>query len=150
VSRATRSAIALLVGVLAGAVSAERSLVGFAAKGDSIAEPLAGRVGDAARGEAIVRDRRDGNCLACHTVPLDEPFQGEIGPALAGIGARLTPGQIRLRLVDQRLVNPDTLMPPYHSVDALVDVAPEHAGRPALDAQEIEDVVAYLSSLTAP
>jgi len=146
----TRSCIGLVAGLLAGAVGAERALVDYRVERDAVPAPLAGRTGDAVRGEAIVRDRRNGNCLACHALPLDEPSQGEIGPALTGIGARLAAGQIRLRLVDQRLLNPDTLMPPYHRIDGLVDVAPEYAGQPALDAQEIEDVVAYLSSLTTP
>ena len=47
-----------------------------------------------------------GNCLICHRAPEPaERFMGEIGPDLAGIGARLTPAQIRLRVVDQSLLN---------------------------------------------
>jgi sulfur-oxidizing protein SoxX len=149
VSRVARASIACLASLWAGA-SAQADGVAFRVQGDAIPAPLAGRVGDAARGEAIVRDRRNANCLACHTLPVDEPFQGEIGPALGGIGARLSAGQIRLRVADQRLLNPDTLMPPYFGTDGLVDVDPEYAGRPALDAQALEDVVAYLVSLRAP
>lgn len=94
-------------------------------------------------------DRRTGNCLICHEAPgVDEPFQGEIGPPLAGVGARLTPGQIRLRLIDQSRINPETIMPPYYRTDGLANVDPAYAGRPALDAQQIEDVVAWLAGLT--
>ena len=39
-------------------------------------------------------------------------------------------------------------MPPYYRIDGLNNVAPEFRGKPALDAQEIEDVVAYLETLT--
>jgi sulfur-oxidizing protein SoxX len=145
-----RAVVGLLAGLCATVVVADGTLVEFRLQGDEIAEPLTRRAGDAARGEGIVRDRRNGNCLACHVLPVDETFQGEIGPALTGVGARLTAGQIRLRLVDQRLLNPDTLMPPYHSVTGLTHVAPEYAGQPALAAQEIEDVVAYLASLRSP
>lgn len=117
--------------------------------GDVIAVPLGGKSGDAARGRALVLDRTVGNCLICHTVPNEagELFQGTIGPALAGVGARLSAGQIRLRVVDQRRLNPATVMPSYHRIDGLVRVAPRYVGRPVLDAQQIEDVVAYLSGL---
>ncbi|MDX2264469.1 MAG: sulfur oxidation c-type cytochrome SoxX [Hyphomicrobiales bacterium] len=117
--------------------------------GDAVPEPLDSLQGDAARGQAIVLDRRKGNCLICHSFPVaGEPFQGDIGPAMAGVASRLSEGQIRLRLIDQSRVNPETIMPPYHRVDGLRDVASDYAGRPALTAQEIEDVTAYLMSLT--
>ena len=68
---------------------------------------------------------------------------------LAGVGARLEAGQIRLRLVDASLVNPQTVMPPYFRTENLQDVAPAFRGKPALSAQEIEDVVSYLATLRA-
>jgi sulfur-oxidizing protein SoxX len=67
---------------------------------------------------------------------------------MAGVASRLNEGQIRLRLIDQSRINRQTIMPPYYRVEGLRNVAPEHEGRTALDAQEIEDVVAYLSGLT--
>ncbi|MBN9446615.1 MAG: sulfur oxidation c-type cytochrome SoxX [Bosea sp.] len=119
--------------------------------GDAIPAPLGGEIGDAPRGRALVLDRTRGNCLICHRVPVpDEPFQGTIGPPLAGVGARLTAGQLRLRLVDTSLRNPETVMPPYFRAEGLRDVAPQFRGLPALNAQEIEDVVAYLVSLRTP
>jgi sulfur-oxidizing protein SoxX len=109
---------------------------------------LDGLDGNADRGKAIVLDRRRGNCLICHVFPFpDEPFQGEIGPSLLDVADRLDEGQIRLRLIDQSRLNPDTVMPPYYRVDGLTDVAPDYRGEPALAAQEIEDVIAYLSTL---
>jgi len=72
---------------------------------------------------------------------------GEVGPPLAGVGSRLTPGQIRLRLVDPTLLNPAAAMPAYHRVDGLAYVDQRYRGRPVLSAQEIEDVVAYLAAL---
>ncbi len=115
----------------------------------AIPAPLAGKTGDPARGRAIVLDRAVGNCLICHQVPVpSEPFQGDLGPDLAGVGLRLSPGEIRLTLVDRTRVNPDTLMPPYHRVRDLRRVAPRFRGAPALTAQQVEDVVAWLASLT--
>jgi L-cysteine S-thiosulfotransferase len=124
-------------------------VVPFTVTGDAIVAPLAGRVGDASRGRAIVLDRGNGNCLMCHVVPNEpsELQQGTVGPSLVGLATRLSVGQIRLRLVDQSRVHPDTVMPPYHRVDGLARVAAQFRGRPFLDAREIEDVVAYLSTL---
>lgn len=120
----------------------------FVVSGDAIAVPLGGLAGDAGRGEAVVRDRATGNCLICHTIPdASERFQGDIGPPLAGVGSRLTAGQIRLRLVDPTLVNPGAVMPAYHRAHGFVNVEARFAGRPVLSAQDIEDVVAYLSGL---
>jgi L-cysteine S-thiosulfotransferase len=126
----------------------QRPLLPFEVSGDAVLKPLAGLKGDERRGEEIVRDRRAGNCLICHQFPFgDEPFQGEIGPAMMGIGTRLTAGQIRLRLIDESVINPGTLMPPYYRIENLTNVAPEYAGLPGLTAQQIEDVAAYLASL---
>jgi len=123
-------------------------LLPFEQQGDAVRAALGGLEGDAASGKAIVLDRRKGNCLICHVFPIpDEPFQGEIGPELIDVADRLNEGQIRLRLIDQSRINPDTIMPPYYRIDGLTDVAPEFRGEPALATQEIEDVVAYLMTL---
>jgi L-cysteine S-thiosulfotransferase len=123
------------------------ALAPFSVTGDAVDKPLEGLKGDATRGEEIVRDRRIGNCLICHRLPFpNELFQGEIGPELTGIGARLTEGQIRLRLIDESSISPQTIMPPYYRVKDLNNVAPEYLGLPGLSAQQLEDVVAYLSS----
>jgi sulfur-oxidizing protein SoxX len=134
-----------------GGASTVAALESYAIVGDAIPIPLGGRVGNAARGEALVRDRERGNCLICHQgADPSEPFQGTIGPPLGGVGARLEPGQIRLRLVDASTLNPQTVMPPYFRTENLHDVAPSFRGKPALSAQEIEDVVSYLASLRTP
>jgi L-cysteine S-thiosulfotransferase len=91
---------------------------------------------------------RDGNCLLCHAVPeTGARFMGNLGPPLSGVGARLSPGQLRLRLVDTKRVNPDSIMPSYFKSDGLVEVAQAYRGKTILTAQQIEDVVAYLVSL---
>jgi sulfur-oxidizing protein SoxX len=71
-----------------------------------------------------------------------------VGPRLAGVGARLSAGQIRLRLADGgRRANPDTLMPAYLRTEGLTRVAPAWRGRPVLTPEELEDVVAFLTTL---
>ncbi len=138
----------LIASVVSTSAGEPRGLASFEVSGDSIAKPLDGRIGDAERGRSIVIDRRGGNCLICHRVPApDEPFQGDLGPDLGGIGGRLTEAQIRLRLIDASRLNAETLMPPYHRVEGLARVAKEFDGRPVLTAAEIEDVVAWLVTL---
>jgi sulfur-oxidizing protein SoxX len=109
------------------------------------------RPGDPARGGRIVEDRQLSACLLCHSGPFPAPhLQGTIGPSLEGVGSRLSAGQIRLRLVDARKLNPDTVMPPYYVADGLNRLGTTWQGRSALSAQQIEDVVAYLTTLRAP
>jgi L-cysteine S-thiosulfotransferase len=134
--------------VLAWNSARAEPLAPFVVTGDAITAPLAGAVGDAARGRAVVKDRAVGNCLICHAAPEpDERFMGNLSPDLKGVGSRLTSGQTRLRLVDQSLINPQTIMPPYYRIDGLTRVAPRYKGQPALTAQQIEDIVAYLTTL---
>jgi len=116
--------------------------------GDAIPAPLTGQKGDAARGRAIVLNRNVGLCLLCHAGPFpDERFQGNMAPDLKGAGARWSEGQLRLRLVDARKLNPATIMPPYYVVDGMGRVAASLRGKPILTAEQIEDVVAFLATL---
>jgi sulfur-oxidizing protein SoxX len=121
---------------------------GYTVVGDAIPQPLTATVGDAARGRAIVTSRQLGLCLLCHAGPFpEERFQGTLAPDLDGVGRRLSAGQLRLRLVDSRRLNPATLMPSYHRTDRLVRVGAAWQGQPLLGAQQIEDVVALLRTL---
>jgi sulfur-oxidizing protein SoxX len=116
--------------------------------GDAIPLPLTATRGDAGRGRAIVANRQVGLCLLCHTGPFaDERFQGNLAPDLAGAGKRWNAGQLRLRLVDGRRLNPQTIMPAYYRTDGLVRVGRAWQGKPVLSAQQIEDVVAFLQTL---
>ena len=104
--------------------------------------------GDAARGRLIAADRTRGLCVLCHAVPIDEErFQGNLGPDLAGVGARLGEAEMRQRVVDSRALNPLSIMPSYGQTEGLHRVLPALRGRPVLSAGEIEDVVAWLLTL---
>jgi sulfur-oxidizing protein SoxX len=59
----------------------------------------------------------------------------------------LSEGEIRARIVDPGRVNPDTLMPAYYKTDGLNRVAAAFRGKTILTAEQIEDIVAYLSTL---
>ena len=116
--------------------------------GDAIARSLTGSLGDPARGREIAFNRERGNCSVCHGFGAsDDDVHGNVGPSLRGIADRRSPGQIRLRLVDSRRINPASLMPSYYRVDGLTRVAASYVGKPVLEAQEIEDVIAFLATL---
>jgi len=148
--------LAYLAVTLAGALGAVAAGAGegetyctWEAADYAIDAPLCGLSGNPERGRMLAYERKKGNCLACHTLPIpEEQFHGNIGPNLDGVGSRYSEGQLRLRLVDMKVINPMTLMPGfYKNPDELSRVMKEFQGKTPLTAQEIEDVVAYLETL---
>ncbi len=130
------------------AQSTGRDLVPFVVDGDRIPQPLGGLRGDAKRGLSVMLEPERGNCGICHTFPGGKArFQGDVGPPLAGVAARLDAGQIRLRVVDGTRINAATIMPPYYRLEGLNRVRAKFVGKPVLTAAEVEDVVAYLLTL---
>jgi sulfur-oxidizing protein SoxX len=138
----------LLCAAMAGcAVAAPQALVEYRVDGDAIHAPLSAQPGDPVRGRDILAGR-DANCLLCHAVPeTGARFMGNIAPSLSGVGARLSAAQLRLRIVDQSRLNPETVMPSYYRITGLTRVAAAYRGKPVLSAAQIEDVVAYLQTL---
>lgn len=135
---------ALLAAVVLGA--------GAVVVGDGIPEALTATPGDAERGRAIAGSRQQGLCLLCHSGPASAdfaqpPLRGNLAPSLEGAGARWTEAQLRLRIVDSRRLNPDSLMPAFHRSEGLQRVGAAWRGQPVLNAQQVEDVVAYLKTL---
>ena len=57
---------------------------------------------------------------------------------------------MRLRLVDAARLNAATIMPSYYRIDGLQRVGEAWRGKPILSAEQIEDVVAYLTTLRDP
>jgi L-cysteine S-thiosulfotransferase len=123
-------------------------LVGVASGNDGIPQSLTGARGDPVRGHAIVVNRQVGLCLLCHSGPFpEERFQGNLAPDLRGVGRRWSEAELRLRIVDSSRINPATIMPAYHRTEGLARVAPAWRGKPILSAEQIEDVVAFLTTL---
>jgi sulfur-oxidizing protein SoxX len=143
--------------------------------GNVIERPLSVLPGDVERGRAIVASRQTGLCLLCHSLEASgAPDQGNLAPPLAGAGSRLSAGQLRARLVDSRRLEPASIMPAYFVVAPIggglanplaqepaaaqssgtpsrhVRVATPWQDRRLLDAQQIEDVLAYLLTLREP
>lgn len=143
----TASLALLLALVLAAPVSHAQS-VAYTVVGDGIPEPLGGAEGDAARGRAIVVSRQQGLCLLCHAGPFpEERSPGNIATDLAGAGARWSVPQLRLRVVDSRRLDPQSVMPAFHRTEGLVQVGATWRDKPILNAQQVEDVVAFLATL---
>jgi len=119
-------------------------------KAISIEKPLTSVAGDAANGRKIFLNRKQGNCLACHANSdmKDQLFHGEVGPSLDGAGSRWQEGQLRTILVNAKAVFSDqTVMPGFYTLEVGADVRKDLIGKTILQAQDIEDLVAYLSTL---
>ena len=115
---------------------------------DGMPQPLSALPGDATRGRAIVVDRQRGLCLLCHSGPFpEERTPGNLSTNLTGAGKRWSVAQLRLRVADARVLNPDSLMPSFHRVEGLTRVGAAWRDKPVLDAQQLEDVVAFLATL---
>lgn len=130
-----------------GSVARADELKSYVVVDDTIQASLTGQPGDRERGRAIVVNRQN-TCVLCHGGPFaEQKTQGDLAPNLAGAGSRWTEGQLRLRMVDASRLNPATIMPSYYRVDGLERVGATWHGKPILSAEQIEDVVAYLTTL---
>ena len=103
--------------------------------------------GNIERGKKIFISRKV-NCLSCHEAPIiEEKFQGNFGPPLGGIGSRYNKDELRLRVIDSKSVNPNSIMPSYFKKIKFERTPREFLNRTILSAQEVEDLVEYLYSL---
>lgn len=122
----------------------------------SVEISLSGVAGDPAKGREIVGSKKLGNCVACHEVTdlADIPFHGEIGPMLDGAGDRWSEAELRGIVSNAKMMFEDSLMPSFYKTEGFIrpgnaytGKAPDETFGPLLSAQQIEDVVAYLSTL---
>lgn len=95
-------------------------------------------------GFRLMTERTSGNCVACHALPGQTGGQSSFGPALSGAGQRYTADELRQWVTDARRIKPNTLMPPFGSMEGLNRPNPP---QPVLTAAQISDVVAALQSL---
>jgi len=122
----------------------------------AVEQSLTGTPGDAANGAKIVGSKKAGNCVACHQVSAlsDVPFQGEVGPMLDGAGDRWSEAELRGIVANSKMTFEGSVMPSYYKTtgytrpgDAYTGKAAEEPLPPLLEAQQIEDVVAFLATL---
>ncbi|WP_299444129.1 sulfur oxidation c-type cytochrome SoxX [uncultured Rhodospira sp.] len=116
--------------------------------GYTIREPLTDTPGDPVMGRKWAINRKLGNCLSCHQMPIpEEQFHGETGPALYGVADVYDEGELRLRIVDPKVLNPHSMMPSFYKVEGLNRVMKGFQDKPILSAQQVEDIVAYMMTL---
>ena len=116
----------------------------------SVSTTLTDVPGDAQEGEKVFANRGLGNCLACHSVSKlsNEQFHGDVAPPLDGVADRWKADEMRAIVVDAKKVFGDqTVMPGFYSLDVGVDVRKDLVGKTILTAQQVEDVVAFLTTL---
>lgn len=116
---------------------------------DAIPMALTDQAGDAGNGQKLVVNRKQGNCLACHAISelASQPFHGDVGPTLDGVADRYNAGELRMLVVNAKLSNEDTIMPAFYRVEGLNRVNKKFKDKTILNAQQVEDVVAYLQTL---
>ncbi|WP_137699974.1 sulfur oxidation c-type cytochrome SoxX [Marimonas lutisalis] len=116
---------------------------------------LTGKPGNPEEGFKVYSSKKLGNCIACHMIAsVDAPFPGNVGPELTGVGDRWDEAQLRGILVNSKMTFEGTVMPGYYKVDGFIRPGNAYTGKaaddsfgPLLSAEQIEDVVAYLSTL---
>lgn len=140
--------LASLALMLVSIPASHAQIVPYTVLKDGIPTALTAQPGDVARGREIASNRQVGMCILCHQIPnSSDKFQGDIATQLAGAGARWSVPQLRLRIVDSRRMNAESVMPAYHKVAGLSRVGAAWRDKPILDAQQVEDVVAWLATL---
>lgn len=110
---------------------------------------LTGVVGDAATGRKVFANRKQGNCLACHTNAdlSEESFHGEVGPTMDGVADRWTQAELRGIVTNSKMMFEGTIMPAFYIDSGYARPLDKFAGTSILTAQQVEDVVAYLMTL---
>lgn len=143
-----RTTLTFLLCSLVAPLAAQPPYLPWQMENFAIPAPLGGLRGDAVRGREIVASRDKGNCIACHMFPIPEhPMHGTLAPPLFEVGARLSAGELRLRVVDEKVVNPETIMPAFYRDPVRYNRPHPEFVTTILTAQEVEDVVAYLVTL---
>ena len=141
-------AVVLVLALSINAIAAEKMMVKFMIKDGAIAKSLTGKPGNATNGRKLAINRKMGNCLACHVMPIPEqPYHGNVGPDLNGVASRLSEGEVRLRIVNPKVFNPDTIMPAFYRKDGFVRVLKKFKGKTMLSASDVEDLIAYTMTL---
>jgi sulfur-oxidizing protein SoxX len=114
-----------------------------------VAMSLTGVAGDPVAGREVFKGRKLGNCLACHVnaeMP-EESFHGEVAPPIDGAGSRWNEAQLRAIVTNSKMVFEDTIMPAFYRDAGYTRTLGDFEGKSILNAQQVEDVIAYLQTL---
>ncbi len=119
-------------------------------KDAAVMKSLTGTPGDPVAGRKYFANKKLGNCLACHANKemSKQLFHGEVGPPLDGAASRWNLEQLRAIVVNAKAVfGPDTVMPGFYSLDVGKNIRKDLIGKTILSAEQVESIVAYLSTL---
>ena len=101
-------------------------------------------MGNEIRGKKIFISRKV-NCLSCHKAPInEEKFQGNFGPSLQGVGERYSKEELRLIIINSKIINPSSIMPAYFEKINYPRTPKEYYNKTILSSQEVEDIVEYI------
>lgn len=115
----------------------------------SVEKSLSGQAGDPTEGRSVFINRKLGNCLACHMnseIP-EQSFHGEVGPPLDGVADRWTEAELRGIVANAKQMFDGTIMPAFYIDSGYERPLEKFTGKSILNAQQVEDVVAYLLTL---
>ena len=96
--------------------SAVLMLIGAAALAPTAAMAIDSEL--AAKGKKVAENRKKGNCFTCHSYK-GAHLAGNIGPALDGIGKRLSRKKIYDQIWDATKANPNSSMIPFGKHEVL-------------------------------
>ena len=115
----------------------------------AIGVTLTTQAGDPAAGRKVFMNRKQGNCLACHANEdmSDQSFHGEVGAALDGVADRWEAAELRGIVVNSKMMFEGTIMPAFYKDGGFERNLKKFQGKSILNAQQVEDVVAYLLTL---
>ena len=115
----------------------------------AVAASVSGQAGNAADGRNVFKNRKQGNCLACHinSEMPEESFHGEVGPPLDGVADRWTEAELRGIVSNSKMMFEGTIMPAFYVDSGYTRTLDKFEGKSILTAQQVEDVVAYLMTL---
>ena len=115
----------------------------------AVAVSLTGVAGDAANGRKVFMNRKKGNCLACHVNDdmSEQSFHGEVGPELNGVADRWETAELRGIVVNAKKMFDGTIMPAFYRDAGFNRTLKNFDGKSILSAQEVEDLLAYISTL---
>lgn len=110
---------------------------------------LTGQAGNPEEGRKVFANRKQGNCLACHTNAdlSEESFHGEVGPPMDGVADRWSVAELRGIVTNSKMMFEGTIMPAFYIDSGYERPLDDFAGKSILTAQQVEDVVAYLTTL---
>lgn len=111
---------------------------------------LTGSAGSAVKGREWFKNRKLGNCLACHVNSdlKEEQFHGEVGPSLDGVADRLSEAQLRAIVVNSKLIfGEETMMPAFYRDSGFTRPLKKFKDKTILKPEQVEDIVAYLLTL---